>query len=123
MEDKNGGFDLLPVEATIPPGKANKPFWAHGVDLLGYSLGSRRHALLPFHDSDSPRSTGLIRSSLSFNHTQALLQVSSIDVRVERFSCGLRALIMQVSHPTLLLHSEVVMILEFILIILSRPDS
>lgn len=74
MEDKNSGFDLPPVEATIPPGKANKPFWAHGIDLLGYSLGSRRHALLPFHDSESPRRTGLIRSSLSFDHTQTLLQ-------------------------------------------------
>ncbi|KAG0559021.1 hypothetical protein KC19_10G072200 [Ceratodon purpureus] len=74
MEDKNSGTDLPPVEATIPPGKANKPFWAHGIDLLGYSLGSRRHALLPFHDSESPRRTGLICSSLSFDHTQALLQ-------------------------------------------------
>lgn len=73
-EDKETSFNLLSVEATIPPGKANKPFWAHGVDLLGYSLGSRRHALLPFNDPYSPRRTGLIRSSLSFDHTQALLQ-------------------------------------------------
>lgn len=75
LEDTNTGPDLLSVEDTIPPGKANKPFWAHGIDLLGYSLGSRRHALLPFQDPDSPRRTGLIRSSLSFDHTQALLQV------------------------------------------------
>ncbi|XP_024396690.1 uncharacterized protein [Physcomitrium patens] len=74
LEDTNTGPDLLSVEDTIPPGKANKPFWAHGIDLLGYSLGSRRHALLPFQDPDSPRRTGLIRSSLSFDHTQALLQ-------------------------------------------------
>jgi hypothetical protein len=87
MEDKNSGFDLPPVEATIPPGKANKPFWAHGIDLLGYSLGSRRHALLPFHDSESPRRTGLIRSSLSFDHTQALLQVEF--QHLMSFSCSI----------------------------------
>jgi hypothetical protein len=69
---------LMSVEAAIPPGKANKPFWAHGIDLLGYSLGSKWHALLPFEEPCMPRQTRLIRSSLSFEHTQALLQVKSI---------------------------------------------
>jgi len=80
-KEEGNGFQLIPVEAAIPPGKANKPFWAHGIDLLGYSLGSRRHALLPFEDPSAPRRTELIRSSLSYNHTQALLQV--------RFLCNL----------------------------------
>jgi hypothetical protein len=76
-EDKNSSVKLISVEAAIPPGKGNKPFWAHGIDLLGYSLGSRRHALLPFEEPCMPRQTRLIRSSLSFEHTQALLQVKA----------------------------------------------
>ncbi len=44
-EEKKSSMKLILVEATIPPGKANKPFWAHGIDLLGYSLGSKWHAL------------------------------------------------------------------------------
>jgi hypothetical protein len=77
-EEKNTSMKLMSVEAAIPPGKANKPFWAHGIDLLGYSLGSKLHALLPFEEPCMPRQTRLIRSSLSFEHTQALLQVKSI---------------------------------------------
>jgi hypothetical protein len=77
-EEKDSSMKLMSVEAAIPPGKANKPFWAHGIDLLGYSLGSKWHALLPFEEPCMPRQTRLIRSSLSFEHTQALLQVKSI---------------------------------------------
>ncbi|CAK9204298.1 unnamed protein product [Sphagnum troendelagicum] len=76
-EEENSSMKLMSVEAAIPPGKANKPFWAHGIDLLGYSLGSKWHALLPFEEPCMPRQTRLIRSSLSFEHTQALLQACS----------------------------------------------
>ncbi|KAG6545269.1 hypothetical protein Mapa_013382 [Marchantia paleacea] len=64
---------LMSVEDAIPPGQANKPFWAHGLDLLGYSLGSRRHALLPFDDPIEPRRSKIIHSVLSVEQTQQLL--------------------------------------------------
>ncbi|KAJ7299839.1 hypothetical protein O6H91_Y139700 [Diphasiastrum complanatum] len=66
---------LSAIEDLIPRGQSNKPFWAHGVDLLGYSLGSMRHASLPFQQPDLPRRSEIIRSALSVEHTQALLQV------------------------------------------------
>ena len=32
----------LGIEDYIPSGKGNKPFWARGIDMLGYSLNSSR---------------------------------------------------------------------------------
>ncbi|CAK9143539.1 unnamed protein product [Ilex paraguariensis] len=43
----------LGIEDYIPPGKANKPFWARGVDMLGYSLNSLRLANLNFKGIDA----------------------------------------------------------------------
>ncbi|KAL3699756.1 hypothetical protein R1sor_017778 [Riccia sorocarpa] len=65
--------NLVAIEDAIPPGQANKPFWAHGIDLIGYSLGSRRHALLPFANPDEPRRSKFIHSVLSVEQTQSLL--------------------------------------------------
>ncbi|KAL2652045.1 hypothetical protein R1flu_020173 [Riccia fluitans] len=64
---------LMAIEDAIPPGQANKPFWAHGIDLIGYSLGSRRHAFLPFADPDEPRRSKFIHAALSVEQTQLLL--------------------------------------------------
>lgn len=66
---------LLPsIEDGIPPGQANKPFWAHGVDVLGYGLTSRRHAYLPFEDTESERTSKLIRAALTAEATSLLLK-------------------------------------------------
>lgn len=78
-DDKNAGAQeecrLAAVEDGIPKGKANKPFWAHGVDLVGYSLGSRRHASLPFRNTQQPRRSEIACHALSVEHTQQLLQI------------------------------------------------
>ncbi|EFJ33342.1 hypothetical protein SELMODRAFT_407067 [Selaginella moellendorffii] len=71
-KDGDGVEELVSIEDAIPRGQANKPFWAHGVDLLGYSLGSLRHALLPFDNVEEPRRTELVRASLSLEHTKSL---------------------------------------------------
>eukprot|EP00897_Mesotaenium_endlicherianum_P000212 jgi/Mesen1/10191/ME000076S09695 len=63
------------VEEAIPKGQANKPFWAHGVDVIGYGLSSRRHACLKFEKPEAPRRSALIRSGLSKADTDALLAV------------------------------------------------
>jgi hypothetical protein len=68
--------EFLPaMEDAIPSGQANKPFWAHGVDMVGYGLGSRRHAYVPFHDPDSPRCSKLISADLKAGATSLLLKV------------------------------------------------
>ena len=68
--------ELLPsIEDGIPPGQANKPFWAHGMDVVGYGLKSRRHAYLPFDDAESPRTSKLIRAALTADATKLLLKV------------------------------------------------
>lgn len=66
----------MAIEDAIPRGQANKPFWAHGVDLLGYSLGSRRHANFPFEDPNSPRHSQIVRLCLCSERTAQLENVS-----------------------------------------------
>lgn len=67
--------ELMAVEEAIPKGQANKPFWAHGVDVLGYSLTSRRHGLLPFIDINPPRRSEIAHLSCSVEQTQKILQM------------------------------------------------
>ncbi|KAI4300498.1 hypothetical protein L6164_033869 [Bauhinia variegata] len=63
----------LPIEDLIPEGKANKPFWARGLDVLGYSLNSFRLANLEFVDAHSPRSSSVVRLRLNTDETERLL--------------------------------------------------
>ncbi|CAI7891908.1 unnamed protein product [Closterium sp. NIES-53] len=65
---------LKDVESCIPPELSRKPFWAHGLDVVGYGLNSRRYSWLPFHDSSSERQSALIRSGLSRSDTERLKQ-------------------------------------------------
>lgn len=67
----------LGIEELIPAGKANKPFWARGVDMLGYSLNSLRTANLDFRDAESPRNTQVVTLQMSSDDTEKLLAVSS----------------------------------------------
>lgn len=64
----------LGVEEYIPTGKTNKPFWARGVDMLGYSLNSFRLSNLEFVDPDSPRCSRVVRLLLDSDHTTNLLE-------------------------------------------------
>eukprot|EP00250_Pteridium_aquilinum_P006031 c16023_g1_i1 orf=95-1009(-) len=65
------------IEDIIPKGQADKPFWAHGLDIVGYSLGSKRHAMIPFLCVEqTKRSSKIICQNLSAIDTQKLLQVA-----------------------------------------------
>lgn len=67
---------LLPcIEDAIPSGQAKKPFWAHGVDVVGYGLVSRRHAYLPFDNPEGLRQSKLLRAGLTAEATDLLLKV------------------------------------------------
>lgn len=65
----------LGIEDFIPSGKANKPFWARGLDVLGYSLNSFRLSYIDFVDASSPRCSKVARLRLTSVETQILVQV------------------------------------------------
>ncbi|KDP37316.1 hypothetical protein JCGZ_06770 [Jatropha curcas] len=62
------------IEDLIPNGKANKPFWLRGMDVVGYSLNSFRLANLSFVDCESPRISQVVRLQMNSDETQKLLQ-------------------------------------------------
>lgn len=66
----------LGIEDYVPSGKGNKPIWARGVDMLGYSLNSFRLSNLNFLDTDSPRSSRVVRLQINPEDTQKILAVS-----------------------------------------------
>ncbi|KAG9157087.1 hypothetical protein Leryth_022385 [Lithospermum erythrorhizon] len=72
-EQRGIGEVGLAVEDYIPSGKANKPFWARGADLLGYSFNGLRFSNLEFKDSVSQRSTQFIRFQLTSQETDGIL--------------------------------------------------
>ena len=73
------GVELsLGIEDLIPSGKANKPFWVRGVDMLGYSLNSFRLANLNFVDANSARRSQVVRLQMNPDETDRLVAVSDI---------------------------------------------
>ncbi|KAJ6361847.1 hypothetical protein OIU78_002289 [Salix suchowensis] len=72
-EYENEAEVSLGIEDYIPRGKGNKPFWARGIDMLGYSLNSFRLSNLDFVDADSPRGSRVARLQLDSDDTQKLL--------------------------------------------------
>lgn len=66
----------LAIEDLIPAGKADKPFWTRGLDVLGYSLNSLRFANLDFVDTDSPRRSKVAKLQLNTDETEKLIAVS-----------------------------------------------
>ncbi|KAI3811650.1 hypothetical protein L1987_21376 [Smallanthus sonchifolius] len=78
----NGGVDMvkddglglgLAVEDCIPAGKANKPFWARGADMLGYSVNSFRFSNLEFKEIGLPDSTRFVRLKIGSDDTDRIL--------------------------------------------------
>ncbi|KAL5545815.1 hypothetical protein UlMin_005502 [Ulmus minor] len=104
---EGGGVDLglgeseevsLGIEELIPSGKANKPFWARGVDLLGYSLNSFRLANLEFKDSSSTRHSQVVRLRISTEETERL--VSDCKSRGIKLSGALAAAALMAARST-----------------------
>ncbi|CAL0317033.1 unnamed protein product [Lupinus luteus] len=63
----------LAIEEMIPMEKRNKPFWARGLDMLGYSLNSFRLGNLGFVDTESQRSSKVVRMQLNAQETMSLI--------------------------------------------------
>lgn len=68
----------LGIEDCIPDGQGSKPFWARGVDMLGYSLNSFRLANLSFKDTESPRLSRVVRLRMNADDTGRILAVSRV---------------------------------------------
>ncbi|EXB54583.1 hypothetical protein L484_019153 [Morus notabilis] len=71
---EGSGEGSLGIEEIIPKGKADKPFWARGVDVLGYSLNAFRLSNLEFRDAVSPRSSRVVRLQINRRDTERLLE-------------------------------------------------
>ncbi|KAK4348344.1 hypothetical protein RND71_031099 [Anisodus tanguticus] len=63
----------LGIEEYIPTGKANKPFWARGIDMVGYGLNSLRFSNLKFMDSESTRGSQVVKLQLNKEDTDRIL--------------------------------------------------
>ncbi|KAK9127815.1 hypothetical protein Syun_016612 [Stephania yunnanensis] len=63
----------LGIEKLVPSGRGSKALWARGFDLVGYSLNSFRFCNLPFQDSESGRSSAVVRLRLAPEETLRLL--------------------------------------------------
>lgn len=73
-----GGFKeewevSLGIEDCVPDGKAHKPFWARGVNMLGYSLNSLRLAHLDFENTEVSRSSRFVRLKMNSDDTSRIL--------------------------------------------------
>ena len=67
------------LEGRIPQKDAWKPFWARGVDMLGYSINGLRTSTLPFVESGTAaRSTQMVRLAFGLQDTTRLLDVSCL---------------------------------------------
>lgn len=66
----------LGIEDCVPDGKAHKPFWARGVNMLGYSLNSLRLAHLDFENTEVSRSSRFVRLKMNSDDTSRILSVS-----------------------------------------------
>lgn len=76
MEFGDNGVVNFGIEELIPDGQSNKPFWARGVDMLGYSLNSFRFSNLEFKDVNPSRFSQVVRLQMNPQDTQKLIKVS-----------------------------------------------
>ena len=64
------------LEQRIPQRDTWKPFWARGLDMVGYSINGLRTSTLPFVETGTERSTQMLRLGLGHDETARLLDVS-----------------------------------------------
>ncbi|CAL4946461.1 unnamed protein product [Urochloa decumbens] len=61
------------LEERIPKRDTWKPFWARGLDMVGYSINGLRTSTLPFVETGTERSTQMLRLGLGRDETARLL--------------------------------------------------
>ncbi|KAI3502210.1 hypothetical protein L1887_30242 [Cichorium endivia] len=77
MGEKEGGEykdeGNMGIEELIPVGKTKKTLWAHGKDMVAYSVNSLRLTNLKFKDVKSPRRSEVVRLKMNAQETHMLL--------------------------------------------------
>ncbi|KAL4569829.1 hypothetical protein LXL04_025473 [Taraxacum kok-saghyz] len=77
MGEKEGGGckdeGNVGIEELIPVGKTKKTLWAHGKDMVAYSVNSLRLTNLKFKDVKSSRRSEVLRLKMSKHETQMIL--------------------------------------------------
>lgn len=73
---KNEGEGEEGIESLIPGGMRKKTLWAHGIDMLGYSVNSLRLTNLTFENAKLPRRSEVVRLQMNTQHTSLILAVS-----------------------------------------------
>ncbi|KAJ1394524.1 Chloramphenicol acetyltransferase-like domain superfamily [Sesbania bispinosa] len=63
----------LAIEDLLPGGKAKKPIWSRGIDMLSYSVNSLRLTNLKFNDTKSTRLSQVVRLQLNHIDTKRIL--------------------------------------------------
>ncbi|EAZ14233.1 hypothetical protein OsJ_04157 [Oryza sativa Japonica Group] len=61
------------LEERIPQRDSWKPFWARGLDMVGYSINGLRTSTLPFEVTGTERSTQMLRLGFDRDETTRLL--------------------------------------------------
>ncbi|XP_073135450.1 uncharacterized protein [Henckelia pumila] len=61
------------IESLVPSGLAKKTMWAHGIDMLGYSVNSLRLSNLKFKNTKLPRFSEVIRLKINTHYTAKIL--------------------------------------------------
>lgn len=61
------------LEERIPQRDTWKPFWARGLDMVGYSINGLRTSTLPFEETGTERSTQMVRLGFRREETTRLL--------------------------------------------------
>ncbi|KAK4730704.1 hypothetical protein R3W88_023692 [Solanum pinnatisectum] len=78
----------LGIEEYIPAGKVSKPFWARGIDMVGYGLNSFGFSNLKFMDFESTRASQVVKLQLNIEETDRILDgCKTRDIKL----CGLLA--------------------------------
>ncbi|XAR64709.1 hypothetical protein NMG60_11008494 [Bertholletia excelsa] len=73
IDEKRKGLNLG-IEALIPSGGAKKSVWAHGLDVLSYSVSSLRLTNLKFRDVRGARRSEVVRLQMSPHDTDQIMQ-------------------------------------------------
>ncbi|MFX9847891.1 hypothetical protein ABTP16_18750, partial [Acinetobacter baumannii] len=63
----------MAIESLVPSGMAKKTLWAHGMDMLGYSVNSFRLTNLKFDNAKGVRCSEVVRLRMNKEDTSRLL--------------------------------------------------
>ncbi|MFX6572997.1 hypothetical protein ABTG52_08440, partial [Acinetobacter baumannii] len=70
---KNDSEGTMAIESLVPSGMAKKTLWAHGMDMLGYSVNSFRLTNLKFDNAKGVRCSEVVRLRMNKEDTSRLL--------------------------------------------------